>query len=467
LFVASVASAFAFQQAERRDALGEITAQALREHVTTLAADELAGRRTGTAGAAAAARYLAGVLEVAGIEPAGDEGTFLQRMPMEQTEYSAVPKLTLRLADGTEMVAVYGVDFDVVAGAGEIASSALTFASSLEEIPREAPEDGVLYASGSSRERGDWLEAAGCPEGEGWALLVTRGSRTTGRRARTDPPRGRNEIAPTPIVRVRGELLQRFEAREVRHLAYSAPAKMRTLESYNVVGRLPGGGTPDRPELARETIVFSAHYDHLGQRGDSEQADTIYNGADDDASGCAAVLELARAFGKGPKPARTLVFLLATGEEIGLIGTRFYLDHPAEPLENTVTNLNFEMIGRPDELIGGAGKLWLTGFERTNLGEAFQASGLPVTEDLRPEQSFFRRSDNFAFARKGIVAQTLSSYNMHTDYHTVRDEADKLDYGHMQTCVRAAYSGARSLADGSLTPAWKPGGNPAEKARDR
>ena len=466
ILAASCATALAFQ-AERGDVLGEITAQALREHVTTLASDELGGRRTGTPGAAAAARYLAGVLAGAGVEPAGDEGTFLQRMPMGQTEYSAVPQLTLRLADGSERAAVYGVDFDVVAGAGEISSSALSFARSPEEIPRDPPEDGVLYVSGSSRERNAWLEAAGCLEGEGWALLVTRGSSTTGRKARTDPPRRRNEIAPTPIVRVRGELRERFEAGEVQHLTYDAPARVQTLESYNVVGRMRGVGTADRPELAREVIVFSAHYDHLGEHGDPEQADTIYNGADDDASGCAAVLELARALGKGPKPARTLIFLLATGEEMGLIGTRFYLDHPAEPLANTVTNLNFEMIGRPDELVGGAGRLWLTGFERSNLGEAFQAAGLPVSEDLRPEQSFFSRSDNFAFARKGIVAQTLSSYNLHTDYHTVRDEADKLDYEHMQACVRAAYSGARALADGSLTPAWKPGGNPAEDSQRR
>ena len=122
-------------------------------------------------------------------------------------------------------------------------------------------------------------------------------------------------------------------------------------------------------------------------------------------------------------------------------------------------NLNFEMIGRPDESVG-TGNLWLTGFERSNLGDAFVAAGLALQPDQRPEQHFFERSDNYAFARRGIVAQTLSSFNLHTDYHQVSDEADTLDYVHMEACVRASFGGARALANGDISPEWKPGGRP-------
>ena len=450
-------SSTALLEHQPADILAGITAESLRAHVVTLAADEMAGRRTGTDGANAAAEYLAGVLQLSGVQPAGDEDRFLQRMPMGLTEYTALPTLTLELQDGSQREAVCGVDFDVVTGAGDLAGAEVTTVRSAEEIPGDPAKGGVLYVAGSSRDRRAWLEAAGTPKGEGWGLVVTRGSRVAGRKARTEPPRSRREIAPVPIVRVRGELVELFETEQVARLTYSAAAELKELESFNVVGRIPGVGTEARPELARETIVFTAHYDHLGERGDPAQGDTIYNGADDDASGCAAVLELARAFAMGPKPARTLVFMLVTGEEMGLLGTKHYLEHPAEPLEHTVANLNFEMIGRPDELVGGAGKLWLTGFELTNLGEAWRGMDIPISEDLRPEQNFFRRSDNYAFARIGIVAQTFSTYNMHKDYHTVRDEADKLDYEHMQTCVRAAYEAARTLVDGSLAPEWKPG----------
>jgi Zn-dependent M28 family amino/carboxypeptidase len=187
----------------------------------------------------------------------------------------------------------------------------------------------------------------------------------------------------------------------------------------------------------------------------------IHNGADDDASGCAALLELAGALAAGPRPARTLVFLFATGEEAGLHGTDWYIEHPLVPLASTVCNLNLEMIGRPDPLAGGAGGLWLTGDERTSLGDAFRALGMAVVADPRPGERFFERSDNYAFARRGIVAQTLSSFNLHADYHGVDDELERLDLAHMEGATRAALVGARALADGTLEPTWKPGGDPS------
>jgi Zn-dependent M28 family amino/carboxypeptidase len=171
-------------------------------------------------------------------------------------------------------------------------------------------------------------------------------------------------------------------------------------------------------------------------------------------------VELAEAFAKGPAPARTLLFLLVTGEEIGLLGTKHYLDAPLFPLELTCCNLNYEMIGRADELVGGAGRLWLTGHNRSNLMAAIEEQGISISADLRPEENFFERSDNYAFAVRGIVAQTFSTYNMHSDYHKVGDEWQTLDYEHMETATREAYRIARLVADGAIDPAWLPGGKP-------
>jgi Zn-dependent M28 family amino/carboxypeptidase len=177
-----------------------------------------------------------------------------------------------------------------------------------------------------------------------------------------------------------------------------------------------------------------------------------------------AVLGAARALASGPPPRRTVIFLATTGEEVGLLGTRWYIEHPVVPLERTVANLEIEMIGRPDSLAGGAGRAWLTGYERSTLGDALAAAGLPVVPDPRPGEQFFERSDNIAFAWRGIPAHTLSSFNLHADYHTPDDEADRIDAEHMAQVIAAAVRAARLLTDGPR-PTWKPGGQPTPPTR--
>ncbi|MFN8574816.1 MAG: M20/M25/M40 family metallo-hydrolase [Gemmatimonadaceae bacterium] len=228
----------------------------------------------------------------------------------------------------------------------------------------------------------------------------------------------------------------------------------RRLNGVNVAGIIRGSDAA----LASEAILVDAHYDHVGIRA-PVNGDSIYNGADDDASGTVAVLEIARAIAAGPRPKRTIVFVATTGEETGLLGTRWYISHPVVPLEQTVANLEIEMIGRPDSLAGGAGRGWLTGYERSTMGEMFAAAGLPIVADKRLDQQFFMRSDNIAFARRGIVAHTLSSFNMHTDYHQPSDEASKADVAHMTRLIDAAARAVRLLADGTK-PVWKEGGRP-------
>jgi hypothetical protein len=231
------------------------------------------------------------------------------------------------------------------------------------------------------------------------------------------------------------------------------PAERRVLDA-NVVGFIRGSD----PVLRDEVVLVSAHYDHIGI-GRPVDGDSIYNGADDDASGVVAVLEIARALKSGPAPSRTVIFFLATGEEVGLLGTRWFIEHPPVPLERIVSNLEIEMIGRPDSLAGGIGKGWLTGYERSTMGDMLRDGGIPIIPDPRPEQNFFMRSDNIAFAYRGIPAHTLSSFNLHEDYHRPSDEIDKIDFEHMARVIDAAILAVRQLADGPA-PVWHPGGRP-------
>ena len=225
--------------------------------------------------------------------------------------------------------------------------------------------------------------------------------------------------------------------------------------AVNVIGIIEGAD----PSVRNEVVLIGAHYDHVGMRR-NESPDSIYNGADDDASGVVAVLAVARALAAGPPPRRTVIVAATTGEEVGLLGTRWYVANPVRPLQSMVANMEIEMIGRPDSLAGGPGRAWLTGYERSTMGEMFAAAGLPIVPDKRLDQQFFMRSDNIAYARAGIVAHTLSSYNMHSDYHSPRDEVSRVDFAHMTQLVDVAVQAARLLADSPTKPEWKPGGKP-------
>lgn len=256
-----------------------------------------------------------------------------------------------------------------------------------------------------------------------------------------------------PGARVRPQLLASWGAYD------SVPAERR-LPGANVLGYIEGSD----PALKDEYVLMTAHYDHIGVTK-AVNGDSINNGADDDAAGTIAVLQVARLLARGAiKPKRTIIFAAMTGEEVGLLGTRWFIDHPTRPLSQLVANLEVEMIGRPDSLAGGAGKAWLTGYERSTLGDQLRDGGIPISPDRRPAQRFFERSDNIAFARMGIPAHTLSSFNLHADYHTVRDEAQYADPAHMARVIEAAAQAMLILANGPK-PTWHPNGQPLGTTR--
>jgi hypothetical protein len=224
-------------------------------------------------------------------------------------------------------------------------------------------------------------------------------------------------------------------------------------ETWNAIGILRGSAAPD------EVILLTAHLDHLGIGPANAAGDTNYNGADDDASGTTAVLALAHILATGPPPRRTIVFALFGSEELGGFGNRAFLAHPPVPLNSIVANLEFEMIGRPDPAVP-AGTLWFTGFERSNLGPELVKHGAHLVKDPHPTQNFFRRSDNYALATQGIVAQTVSSFGLHKDYHQPSDELSRIDFKHMTNAIESMVVPIRWLANSTWKPAWNPGGKP-------
>lgn len=225
--------------------------------------------------------------------------------------------------------------------------------------------------------------------------------------------------------------------------------------TWNAIAMLPGSD----PKLKSEVILLTAHLDHLGVAAKPVNGDSIYNGADDDASGTTAVLNLARTLAAGRAPKRTIVFALFGSEELGGYGARGFLQHPPVPLASIVANLEFEMIGRPDPAVP-EGTLWLTGYERTDLGPTLAAHGAHLVADPHPDQRFFQRSDNIQLAREGTIAQTVSSFGLHKDYHQVTDELKTIDFQHMTAAIQSMEGPVRWLANTSWKPTWKPGGRP-------
>lgn len=224
-------------------------------------------------------------------------------------------------------------------------------------------------------------------------------------------------------------------------------------QTWNAIAILPGS------DPANDVILLTAHLDHLGIGPANAAGDTIYNGADDDASGTTAVLVLAHVLAIGPHLRRTVVFALFGSEELGGFGNAAFLAHPPVPLASIVANLEFEMIGRADPAIPND-SLWLTGFDRSNLGPELAKHGAHLLPDPHPKENFFRRSDNIALARQGIVAQTVSSFGLHKDYHQPSDDLATIDFNHLISAVTSMIEPIRWLANTAWRPTWNPGGRP-------
>jgi hypothetical protein len=223
----------------------------------------------------------------------------------------------------------------------------------------------------------------------------------------------------------------------------------------NVVGMLQGS------DAGAPVLLLTAHLDHLGVNPEhAYNGDAIFNGADDDASGCTAVLELARMLSLGERPKRSVYFAFFGSEETGGAGAKYFVDHPPVPLDHIVANLEFEMIGWPDAAVP-AHTLWLTGWQRSNLGSEMARQGAKLVGDPHPAEHFFCRSDNLQLAIAGVVAQTVSSFGLQPMYHRADDDVAHLDFGLMTDSIGSMIKPVRMLLNSKFVPAWNPGGRPS------
>lgn len=237
-----------------------------------------------------------------------------------------------------------------------------------------------------------------------------------------------------------------LRADKVEHINFTGKNSLSTSELTNVVAVLPGTTKPE------EIILYSAHYDHLGEK--DAKTDIIYNGADDDASGTAAVMNIAQYYAKQGNNARTLMFAAFSAEEIGGFGSK-YFSTQLDP-DKITAMINIEMIGKPSKF--GAGTVWMTGMERSSLGkqlnDALLESGKQIYKDPYPEQGLFYRSDNATLARLGVPAHSFSSTQLDKDehYHQVSDDLSSLDLPSLHKVIESLAVATQALVNGTMTP---------------
>ena len=431
-----------------------------------LASDALRGRGSGTPDERVAATYVGAVLEQYGIAPAGDDGTYIQRATILQPKLKAAPVMHYGSVDGNGTPWTYGQDFEL-----EYFPKP-TFQGPLQRVDAEALPDrskvkvvkgAVVLVVGQDREKVRGVLFAALSGGAVAAMSMTDKDHKAWDQAHEwpKPPRrlegqpgglGGDDVGDVALLSEAAFTgLKDVPEGTVFTLA-SEVGESETSSTWNAVGTLQGSD----PQAG--VILLSAHLDHLGI-GAAANGDTIYNGADDDASGTTAVLELARALAKGPRPRRTVIFALFGSEEAGGLGSTWFQSHPPVLLDRMAANLEFEMLGRPDAKYS-ADTLWLTGWERSNLGPSLAAHGAKLQADKRPEEHFFMRSDNYVLAKKGVVAQTVSSYGMHKDYHQPSDDLAHIDFQHMTAAVGSMIRPVEWLVNSGFTPKWNPGGRP-------
>jgi aminopeptidase YwaD len=240
--------------------------------------------------------------------------------------------------------------------------------------------------------------------------------------------------------------LSTIAAENIKILDVSGVSTINKNQLTNVVAILPGKTKPN------EIVLYSAHYDHLGIK--TGKGDVVYNGADDDASGTTAVINLAQYYAKKGNNARTLMFAAFSAEEIGGFGSR-YFSTQLDPQKITAM-INIEMIGKASKF--GAGTMWMTGMDRSNLGNqlniALAKSGKKIYEDPYPEQGLFYRSDNATLARLGVPAHSFSSAQLDKNqhYHQASDDLSSLNLTSLHQIIEMLAMATMPLVDGSITP---------------
>src|SRR5437763_4135370 len=521
-----------------------ISENALRAHIKFLSDDRLEGRGTGARGGELAALYVAQQFEAMGLKGAGAKGSFWQ--PVSLVGVKADPKTELRIngAKGSEafkfaddyvaftgaqtdrvnvkadLVFVgYGIDApeqkwnDYKLPAEDYRGKILVM---LVNDPPATPAEPDLFGGRRLTYYGRWTykyEEAARRGAVGAILLHTSESagypwsvvRTSNGSWRFDIARGSSD--KTPYLQVRSwmtdeaahrlmrlaglnvdELRRQAASRDFHPVklnltaALNLNSEVKRVEAPNVAAILPGRD----PKLRDECVVYSAHWDHFGIGAPDKKGDTIYNGALDNATGVASVLEIARVLSSLPaaeKPRRSILFLITTAEEQGLLGSEWYSQHPVAPIGKTATDINLDSMN----ILGPTRDFVPLGAERSSLKAIVEAiareRGLRISPDPRPEQGSFYRSDHFPFAKVGVPSISLKEgddyigrpkgwgekkfreYN-EAHYHQPSDEySDEWDFRGMIQEADFAMAIGRRVADLPTMPKFNPDDEFAKNSR--
>lgn len=448
---------------EREKALIQhVTADSLKADVSFLASDELEGRDTPSRGQDVAAAYVASRFRAAGLEPAGDDG-FYQLAPSAKV-ISNKEGIKLELNGDAKPITLTPAQVSVFAdhAADGARLNVFHYKFSEEKAPlptKEQVKDKVLLVTDIAIRSMSAYQRRRSLLGLGANLVIFTGDprMASERLVAQDQLNSNSSVAVRISDQETVALLAKLPAGDLKWTAtFHIPGpKVEKFNLKNVVGVLRGWDA-----TLRDTYVLvSAHYDHIGTEPDAK-GDTIYNGANDDASGTAGLVETAWALGhSAQRPKRSVIFAAWFGEEKGLLGSQYYGRHPRFPLAKTVADLNLEQIGRTDDNEGDRHKkATLTGYDFTSLGplfvEAGKATGVHVWKHEKYSDLFFNRSDNQALADAGVPATTLCVAFEYPDYHGLGDHWDKIDYANMELVVRLVSVAVDRMANLEQAPHW-------------
>jgi hypothetical protein len=466
-------------------AAATITATDVARRIGIIADDSMLGRDTPSRGLELTARYVASQFRRSGLRPGGENGGWYQRYPIKRRQFDSERSRVTLAAGGVEAEARFDRTAHFLQGSvpeESLSGPAVLVGGGLrpDDVGRMALRDKVVVYvtdfTGAAAERATQVARAirlGAPkvvlvvpklDPEAFAARIprTNSARTTVDLKLVSPPYVEvSEAAVAPVLRAVKVDLAAVRAdtapvyRELPGLRARVELRDSVLESLtapNTVGILEGSD----PVLRKEYLVFSAHMDHIGITPGG--ADSVNNGADDDASGTTGVMELAEAFSRpGARPKRSIIFLTVSGEEKGLWGSRYFSEHPAVPVGRIVADLNIDMIGRNwRDTIVAIGK------EHSDLGATLERVNrahpelrMTAIDDRWPEERFYFRSDHYNFARKGVPI--LFFFNgVHPDYHQVTDSPDKIDSEKEARILRLLYYLGREIGNAPERPKWNP-----------
>ncbi len=427
LWLLLVPAALAAQSpATVKRAVGSITPEDVRRRIGILADDSMRGRDTPSPEIEKVANYIAGEFRRFGLKPGGDGGTYFQRYGILRQQVDT--SMSFLLVGGPKSVTLKpGADVNLIRVGQPLPVRDVTGPVVLFTGPADSTDP-----LGGADVKGTWVARDGTAAS---ALGIEPPT------LRAAPAHGVRRLeGVTLTLRVRQRVLSQA----------TAP---------NVIGILEGSD----PKLKHEYIFFTAHMDHVGVAGPNgtggcraQGADSICNGADDDASGTVAVIENAEAFSRlSPRPKRSLVFMTVSGEEKGLWGSQFFSDHPTLPLADIVADLNADMVGR-----NWTDTIAVIGKEHSDLGATLNRVSaahpelrMSPIDDIWPQENFYFRSDHYNFARKGVPI--LFFFNgTHPDYHQVGDSPDKIDAEKESRIIKLVFYLGLDVANAAVRPQW-------------